>query len=147
MATKKSDKKFDASLFKGYDCYDLDFSLQTGVEGKNIVTYEILLEHFSAGNFSGKWINETIKFNKKWKKELPVKKADVTSDETREQETGAYRFLLKRFVKTGHSVTSLFHYFTDPKFIKLIGLKRYFALLSDTLKLYVTNSAKSKEVS
>lgn len=144
MATKKSRKRFDESLFKGYDCYDLDFSLQTGFKGKNIVTYEILLEHFSPGQFSTKWFKETLKFNKKWKKKLPIIKADLTINQIRAEEIGAYWFIYNLLIRSGNSLKPLLKYSFDLKFIKLIGFRNYSSLLYKTLKLYLRSAENNR---
>lgn len=63
--------QFDSKTFKGFHAYDLDFSLQVGINYKVIVTYQVLLEHRSEGALGKEWIKNIILFSKKWKKQLP----------------------------------------------------------------------------
>jgi hypothetical protein len=67
------DVKFDEINFKGFHFYDLDFSLHVLDKGyDNMVSYEILLEHKSAGHLDVRWIEASAAFYKKWKDKLPV---------------------------------------------------------------------------
>ena len=136
MATNDITKRFDETLFKLYDCYDLDFSLQNNTSKKIIVTYEIVLEHFSAGNFSYNWLIETRKLNRKWIKYLPVNKTSLSTNQIAKEETGAYWFIYNLLIKNKYSIKPLYRYFIDTKFIKLIGLKNHVILVYKTLKLY-----------
>jgi hypothetical protein len=52
--------KFNESLNK-FHAYDTDFSLRVASKYWNIVTGEILIEHFSEGNADEIWFKETIK--------------------------------------------------------------------------------------
>lgn len=63
MACRKKvfeDFKFNESLSK-YHAYDTDFSLRVASKYWNIVTGDILIEHFSEGNADEIWFKETIK--------------------------------------------------------------------------------------
>jgi hypothetical protein len=75
LATKKSifkDFKFDESLFKGFHCYDIDFSLQILQKYRVVVNYNILIEHLSTGSFNFNWFLETNKLHSKWYNYLPI---------------------------------------------------------------------------
>ncbi len=67
-----SEMPFDHQTFKGFHCYDLDFSLQIGRKYKVYVTYALLLEHLSTGSLNKDWIKQSILLSDKWKNELPV---------------------------------------------------------------------------
>ncbi|RZK03487.1 MAG: TonB-dependent receptor, partial [Flavobacterium sp.] len=54
---------FDEETFKQFHCYDLDFSLQVQQTHRAVVTFQVLLEHFSEGNYSKTWIEETLKLH------------------------------------------------------------------------------------
>jgi hypothetical protein len=63
---------FDEKLITGFHGYDVDFSLGQLKNGKVIVIYDVLLEHFSFGNFNKEWIDVQLNVTNKWRAELPV---------------------------------------------------------------------------
>jgi len=70
---------FDEDRFNGFHFYDLDISLQMHSAGlKNVVTYDILLEHFSQGKPSTVYLTEFLKFQQKWMANLPLCVDDVS---------------------------------------------------------------------
>jgi glycosyltransferase involved in cell wall biosynthesis len=62
---------FDEHVLTGFHGYDIDFSLGQATNGKIIVVYDILLEHFSSGGHSPLWVEDQLKLKKKWEKQLP----------------------------------------------------------------------------
>lgn len=75
MATRKDVWKkvqFDEKRFKGFHAYDLDYSLQVRSLFKVVVTFQVLLEHFSSGHLNKQWLDSSILLHKKWKHLLPV---------------------------------------------------------------------------
>jgi hypothetical protein len=64
--------KFDEHTFQNFHFYDMDFSLSILKAGyKNIVTYKVLIEHFSNGSTNAQWVKESNVFYNKWNKFLP----------------------------------------------------------------------------
>lgn len=63
---------FDEENLQGFHLYDMDSCLSIGKRFKIVVSHEILLEHFSQGNISKDWIEESIKWHKRNAKYLPV---------------------------------------------------------------------------
>lgn len=64
---------FDAETFKGFHAYDMDIAMQVHQAGKNMyAVYDILIEHFSCGSLSDKWLEAIIAFYLKWEKQLPL---------------------------------------------------------------------------
>lgn len=91
---------FDENLLTGFHCYDIDFSLQIVFSNyKNYVccSNQLLIEHFSQGNFSDvNWFSTTFLLHEKWKKMLPIKTSDIEiSDKKRYkcEEKASYAFL------------------------------------------------------
>ncbi|GAA4781442.1 hypothetical protein GCM10023231_06200 [Olivibacter ginsenosidimutans] len=64
--------RFDEDLLKGFHGYDIDISLTIHQKYAVCVTYEVLLKHFSEGNFENNWLMEIIKVHKKWLANLPI---------------------------------------------------------------------------
>jgi hypothetical protein len=76
LATRKdvfSEYSFDKKILNGFHGYDLDLSMQIREKYKIVVSHQILLEHFSSGNFNSTWVEDTILIHKKWKNSLPIK--------------------------------------------------------------------------
>ena len=91
---------FDEELLTGFHCYDIDFSLQIATANyKNYVccSNQMLIEHFSQGNFSDiNWFSTTLRLHKKWKHLLPIKTSDLNISERKIrkcEELASYDFL------------------------------------------------------
>jgi hypothetical protein len=75
MATRKNVFRrfqFDENTFTGFHAYDLDYSLQVGRSYKVMVSFDILLEHFSSGHLNKEWLEASALLHQKWKKTLPA---------------------------------------------------------------------------
>lgn len=59
--------KFDESV-PGYHVYDIDFSLRVTQHFIGLITYEILLKHFSIGNYNTEWVKMTLEYHKRVEK-------------------------------------------------------------------------------
>ncbi|QDA59350.1 glycosyltransferase [Hymenobacter jejuensis] len=97
LCTKKDitlEIPFDQLTFKSFHCYDIDFSLSVYQKYDVAVTYEILIEHFSEGNFDTGWLIETIKLHKKWIDYLPINLVRFNSLDQVLTEEGAFYFIL-----------------------------------------------------
>jgi hypothetical protein len=72
---------FDEHLLKGFHGYDIDYSLGQSKVGQIVVVYDILIEHFSHGEYAVPWIIEQLKIIHKWQNYLPrnfsIEKKDV----------------------------------------------------------------------
>lgn len=66
--------RFNDVLFKGFHFYDIDFSLRVSQNYKNLVTYDILLKHFSGGNVGKEFQDNRKKFIETYK--LPYTKLE-----------------------------------------------------------------------
>ena len=75
MATTKeilNQYSFDERLLDGFHGYDFDFSMQVFQSHKNIVVYDILLEHFSEGKADNAWLTACERVSEKWRHKLPA---------------------------------------------------------------------------
>jgi hypothetical protein len=68
--------KFDQETFKHFHCYDIDYTLSVSKRYKVYVAYNILLEHFSYGNYDERYFQERELFQQKWEAQLPIYVAD-----------------------------------------------------------------------
>lgn len=90
-----AETKFDESHFAGFHFYDLDFCLGVKEKGlKNFVTFNIDIEHTSAGNMEVNWIKDSIIFYKKWKKRLPIYIQPEDAEKGKDLEYQAIRNLI-----------------------------------------------------
>lgn len=65
LATKKKiweKVKFDEAL-DGYHLYDIDFSLRVTESYLGILSYEIVLTHYSKGNYQSEWVEKTLAYH------------------------------------------------------------------------------------
>lgn len=94
---------FDEALLTGFHGYDIDFSLQIVKSGnyKNYIccSSQVLIEHFSAGTFDSRWIDNTVcLYKNKWSKILPVAVdgwLPTPEAQEKREESLSYEFLKK----------------------------------------------------
>ncbi len=80
---------FDESTFRGFHCYDLDYSLSVRQKYDVGVTYDLQIEHFSEGSPDRSWISDTIKLHRKWRAVLPAMIGEISPDTKRQFEKDA----------------------------------------------------------
>lgn len=69
--------KFDSSTLRGFHLYDIDFSLNTSLQYKVAVIYDLKLRHFSLGSYDVTYFKELESFLVKWKSLLPYPTKDI----------------------------------------------------------------------
>ena len=115
MATRKNvftKFSFDEKLLSGFHGYDIDYSIQVSQKYNMVVSFEILLEHFSEGNFNTQWLNSSIAVHKKWKKKLPSKTLLMSKSTIRFNDYLAINSLLNVALKhNGNKRLVLLNYF------------------------------------
>lgn len=89
---------FDEHTFRRFHCYDIDFCLSVGCHKTIAVTFDILLHHFSEGNFDRTWILEVLKLHKKWAHHLPVYTEDFTPKQIFQIEKQSFRHFIKTLI-------------------------------------------------
>lgn len=89
---------FDENLLKGFHGYDLDFSIAVNQRYQVAVTFEVLLKHFSEGNFNQTWRAQILKVHKKWPHLLPLNIDDVPDSSLKRIERDAYEVFLQQAV-------------------------------------------------
>jgi len=111
LCTKKSialEFPFDEDLFKGFHCYDLDFSFLVGQKYKVAVTFEILINHFSEGDYSKTWIDENLILHKKWNHLLPLNKQGLTVKESIKAEKITFNKFVDKLIKFNYPAKKAF---------------------------------------
>ena len=110
MCTKKSIAvkfPFDENLLKNFHGYDLDFSLAVNQEYEVAVTYEILLKHFSDGNFGKNWMDDTLKVHEKWSWMLPINTDGLEEKTLKRYERRAFKKFFNRMLDDGYGYSKL----------------------------------------
>lgn len=124
---------FDEDTFKNFHFYDLDFALSIRKDYKSVVTFNVLLEHFSIGKLDNRWTKEAIKFYKKWNKLLPltlnkIEKTEIKKIETSNMESMyfrlIYQFSFDSFLLLLKTVPlHIIAHFSVKKIVNKIGIK------------------------
>ena len=71
--------KFDEKSFKGFHLYDCDICMQMHNQGiKMCCINDVLIQHNSIGTPNKTWIDNDLKFQKKWRKTLPSYCIDIS---------------------------------------------------------------------
>jgi len=129
--------RFDDTTFKGFHCYDLDFSLFVGLEYKVAVTYDVLLTHLSEGCFDKTWLNEVMKLHKKWEPILPVDKGHLEKKQTLQMEKVTYKRFLDQLVAFKIPLHNAFKLLWNNSFVKKLDFGLFLKLNYYTLKRYI----------
>jgi hypothetical protein len=99
--------KFDEQYFKGFHCYDIDYSLSVLKKYKVVVTFDVLIEHFSHGSYSRAWVEESLKLHKKWKDKLPAY-ASRSAEKHLDYELEAALRFGRQMIALGYSPVEIF---------------------------------------
>ncbi|WP_231460459.1 glycosyltransferase [Pedobacter sp. Leaf132] len=129
---------FDEEIFKGFHAYDIDFSLQVGKKYEINVRYDILLQHFSEGNFNRSWLNEIIKLHQKWSIFLPITTVDLDNKTLQGIEKRTFKDFINKALFYGISKRQLF----KVLWIKN-GIRRYNFALFLKLNRYLIRKVSS----
>lgn len=128
MCTKRSifDRiKFDEEVFTGFHGYDLDYSLQINKEFKVCVTFDMLIEHFSEGNYSPDWMDSILKLHRKHRDTLPVIIGEIPEPTRRFAEKCAGKELLKQMRAMRYSMYDRLATMWRYDLSRVIGLKQF----------------------
>ena len=116
---------FDEITFKGFHCYDVDFSLGVFQKYDVAVTFEILLRHFSEGSFDFNWVSECIKLHNKWKNLLPINLAGLTESNIQDIEFRAFHFALPLIIGKKEIILRFLKFMWSKNIISLVGGKNF----------------------
>lgn len=90
--------QFDERVFKGFHCYDVDYSLSVFQRYKVAVSYEVLIKHYSEGSLNREWVNDTLKLYKKWKNVLPLSTVNFSRQKLKQEETAAFDYFVEQML-------------------------------------------------
>jgi len=130
--------KFDEDLLKGFHGYDLDLSLGINQSLKVLVTFRILITHFSEGNFDQKWFEEILKVHQKWAFKLPLNLAGINEKSVLNIEKRVFRYAFSSMKKWNFSLFNFFKVIYNARCSRIctigFSLKLYFSAVKSFLK-------------
>lgn len=109
MCTRKTVAKrypFDDKRLKKFHGYDLDFSIAVNQKYQVMVTFEVLLQHFSEGNFNSTWMDEIVKVHKKWGGFLPINVDGPAENKLKQIERNAMERFMRESLDAGRYTKS-----------------------------------------
>jgi hypothetical protein len=113
--------RFDEDTFKGFHFYDVDTTLQVYCAGyKLLCIKDVLIHHLSMGMLDGKWVENALLFNNKWKSQLPISVRPYTLKEQCHIEYRVLNELMSKQAENGEKNTYI--YWSGLK--RLLGFKR-----------------------
>ncbi|WP_109673988.1 glycosyltransferase [Dyadobacter jejuensis] len=96
-------KPFDQQLLKGFHGYDIDFCLSHFGSHKIYVTYDILMVHYSEGNFNKEWLDTILKLHQKWSQSLPLSICSLSEREIYFTEKRSIKELIEQMMDWEYS--------------------------------------------
>ena len=89
---------FDHKTFPHFHFYDIDFCTKIFPKHKILVTYEILIEHFSAGTFGKDWTLSALKYFKARQPYLPFGSIYLPAAEIKREELHVFHYFIRELV-------------------------------------------------
>jgi hypothetical protein len=129
-------KPFDEKLLKGFHCYDIDFCLNVGQDLDVLVTFDILMRHFSEGSFDEHWLSDTLNVHEKWSSILPKITSEVSKLQQDTIEKRAFKGLIKHFLKENFTLKKIHDTLWSYRKNKKISLLVYIKLHYYAMKFY-----------
>ena len=127
---------FDENTFKGFHCYDIDFSLAVGKKYKVAVTFELLINHFSEGRYDKKWMTENLKLYNKWNRSLPYNVANLTPAQIFHVEKYTFRHFIDELIKFGFPISTAFKMLWKNSSFLTLDPKLFFKIKYYIIKKY-----------
>ncbi|MEJ7766985.1 MAG: glycosyltransferase [Chitinophagaceae bacterium] len=115
--------KFDEDTFKGFHCYDIDFSLAVFRQYEVGVSFEILIKHFSGGHLSRQWVNDTLMLYKKWEHALPLNVVGLDHKTVINEEIKALDYFQQVSLEHDIPLKQSFFLLWSGKIKQLVGFK------------------------
>jgi Glycosyltransferase like family len=133
-----SENKFDEQTYSGFHFYDLDFSMKLWQQGfTNLVCFDILIEHLSAGSLNRQWIEDAFLFQKKWEHLLPASTELITPQQQQHIKKLAIRNLLSTFITTHTKKTGQWLRYWLKGWMLTPFAKTYYSLAYHYMKMLI----------
>ena len=122
---------FDDKLLDHFHGYDIDISIQVGQHWDVAVTYEVLLSHFSEGNFSESWEEAILKVHRKWSAVLPVNADGLDEKSLLRYERRAFKMFFNKQLDKGKSYRQLMEICWDARHSRIFRNFKWYKLFVD----------------
>jgi GT2 family glycosyltransferase len=121
--------KFDSIAFAGFHGYDVDYSLQVFSSYKVGVIFDILVHHYSDGNYSEQWIESMMVISDKWRERLPATVRKLSKKELVRQHWTTMGSFLQRLSTLNYGLSVIFKYFFRYSFNRYFHWKHFLHFL------------------
>ncbi|MBC7913011.1 MAG: hypothetical protein H7Y07_02710 [Pyrinomonadaceae bacterium] len=131
MCTRRdvySKHKFDDVVITGFHAYDIDYSLQVLTEYKVCVVFDVLLHHYSSGNFDRKYLDQKLILNRKWKKRLPISFRSYTKQELIKQHWLAMDCFINKLIELDYGFQFIIKQHLEFSFNSFFRVKPFLSL-------------------
>ncbi|RYZ29584.1 MAG: hypothetical protein EOO10_05855 [Chitinophagaceae bacterium] len=139
FCTKKSivlEHPFDEDTFQNFHCYDLDFSLSLFGKYDLRVTYDVLLKHYSEGNYGNPlWVEESIKLYRKWQHKAPFQIVSVPPKKSRSVELATFIGFISMMRHSKYSHRKIRQSLATRQFFKTLDLKNILKVYRSMISL------------
>jgi hypothetical protein len=98
---------FDSQHFPHFHFYDIDFCTRVATKYQNLVTFELLIEHFSGGTYGADWLHNAVNYYKRWKSQLPFGAITIGPAEMKERQLGAFQHVLRMMLEHKTSASDI----------------------------------------
>ena len=142
MCTRKDifeKHQFDSVVFKGFHGYDIDFSLQVFSQYRVCVIFDVLLHHYSEGNYSKVWIESAVMISKKWRGILPLSVRGLSKKELITQHWTAMSVFLEKLNLLNYSLPQILTYYCRYSFNRFFHLLHFLHFLKLIFLNYLKN--------
>jgi hypothetical protein len=129
---------FDQNTFKGFHGYDIDFSLAVGRKHKIGVIFDVLIEHFSEGNYDKAWMDDTLKLHDKWYDRLPVNVLPHSSKNALYAEKATFQYFIEQLIHFKYPMRVAFEFLYKKNKFAQMNLSLFLKLHYYILKKYAT---------
>lgn len=124
--------RFDERSFQGFHGYDIDFSLQVFQHCKVGVVFDVVLHHYSEGNYDKTWLRNMMLVSKKWKHRLPMSVRTLQEDEWVEQHWTCIHVFLDYLLELKYKLPLILYYFlrySSNRFFRIKQFRFYLAYI------------------
>ena len=128
--------KFDDTIFKRFHGYDIDFSLQVFMKFKVCVVSNIILHHYSEGNYTRNWLDTMILLSDKWKRQLPVSVRPLSGQDYMIQHWTAMVGFIDNLIRFQYKLPVIFYQVCRYSFNRYFRIRRFLYSLRYAYQTY-----------
>ena len=148
MCTKKevfAKYQFDEKIFTGFHGYDIDFSLQVVQEYEVAVVFDILVHHYSDGNFDRTWLRNAMLVSDKWESSLPKSVRHVSEEKLLHEHWLTLKSFIDKLIQLNYSLPVICIFYFKYSFKKLFYWKHFLYFFKYIFLEYLKKDKLRKE--